>query len=50
MKILIIEDEYNLADAISSVLKEEKYFVEINTEREYLLHLTLDNWIIIQLY
>lgn len=34
MKILIIEDEYNLADAISSVLKEEKYFVEINTDGE----------------
>ena len=34
MKILIIEDEYNLADAISSVLKGEKYFVEINTDGE----------------
>ena len=34
MKILIIEDEYNLADAISSVLKEEKYLVEINTDGE----------------
>lgn len=34
MKILIIEDEYNLADAISSVLKEEKYFIEINTDGE----------------
>lgn len=34
MKILIIEDEYNLTNAISSVLKEEKYFVEINTDGE----------------
>ena len=34
MKILIIEDEYNLADAISSVLKEEKYLVDINTNGE----------------
>ena len=31
MKILIIEDEYNLADAISSMLKSEKYLVDINT-------------------
>ena len=32
MKILIIEDEYNLADAISSMLKWEKYSVEIRTD------------------
>lgn len=32
MKILIIEDEYNLADAIASILKEEKYLVDINTD------------------
>lgn len=32
MKILIIEDEYNLADAISSMLKSEKYSVEIRTD------------------
>lgn len=32
MKILIIEDEYNLADAISSVLKTENYSVDINTD------------------
>ena len=32
MKILIIEDEYNLADAISSMLKKEKYSVEIKTD------------------
>ena len=29
MKILIIEDEFNLADAIASMLKREKYNVEI---------------------
>ena len=34
MKILIIEDEYNLADAISSMLKTEKYNVEIKTDGE----------------
>ena len=32
MKILIIEDEYNLADAISSMLKSKKYSVEIKTD------------------
>lgn len=34
MKILIIEDEYNLADAISSMLKAKKYSVEIRTDGE----------------
>lgn len=34
MKILIIEDEYNLADAISSMLKGKKYSVEIKTDGE----------------
>ena len=34
MKILIIEDEYNLADAIASMLKHEKYSVEIRTDGE----------------
>lgn len=34
MKILIIEDEYNLADAISSMLKSQKYSVEIKTDGE----------------
>ena len=34
MKILIIEDEYNLADAISSMLKSQKYNVEIKTDGE----------------
>lgn len=32
MKILIIEDEYNLADAISSILKKEKYSTLIKTD------------------
>ena len=32
MKILIIEDEYNLADAIASMLKTKKYSVEIITD------------------
>ena len=32
MKILIIEDEYNLADAISSMLKSKKYDVDICTD------------------
>ena len=32
MKILIIEDEYNLADAISSMLKSKKYSVCIKTD------------------
>ena len=32
MKILIIEDEFNLADAISSMLKSKKYDVEIKTD------------------
>jgi len=32
MKILIIEDEYNLADAISSMLKSKKYDVLIKTD------------------
>ena len=32
MKILIIEDEYNLADAISSMLKSKKYDVNIKTD------------------
>ena len=34
MKILIIEDEYNLADAISSMLKSKKYTVDIKTDGE----------------
>lgn len=34
MKILIIEDEYNLADAIASLLRSEKYQVDIQTDGE----------------
>lgn len=34
MKILIIEDEFNLADAISSMLKKQKYDVLIKTDGE----------------
>ena len=34
MKILIIEDEYNLADAIASMLKSKKYSVDIKTDGE----------------
>lgn len=34
MRILIIEDEYNLADAIATRLKKEKYTVDINTDGE----------------
>lgn len=32
VKILIIEDEYNLADAVASMLKSNKYSVEIRTD------------------
>lgn len=34
MKVLIIEDEYNLADAISSMLISENYMVDIATDGE----------------
>lgn len=34
MRILIIEDEYNLADAISDRLKKEKYLVDIRINGE----------------
>lgn len=34
MRILIIEDEFNLADAISSKLKKEKYVVDISCDGE----------------
>lgn len=34
MRILIIEDEFNLADAIASKLKKEKYQVDICTDGE----------------
>ena len=34
MRILVVEDEYNLADAISSALKREKYTVDISNDGE----------------
>ena len=34
MRVLIIEDEYNLADVISESLKKEKYQVDIRTDGE----------------
>ena len=43
MKVLIIEDEYNLADAISSLLKKERYNVAIITDGERGLEEALTN-------
>lgn len=34
MKILIIEDEYSLADAISEALQKEKFMINIITNEE----------------
>lgn len=34
MKVLIIEDEYSLADAIAETLKKENFAVEIVTDGE----------------
>lgn len=34
MKILIIEDEYSLADAIAETLKKEKFITRIETDGE----------------
>ena len=34
MKVLIIEDEYSLADAIAETLKNEKFNVTIKTNGE----------------
>lgn len=34
MRILIVEDEFNLADIVSSRLKKEKYSVDISTDGE----------------
>lgn len=42
MKILIIEDEYNLADALSSRLEKEKYIVDIETDGEEGLYSALN--------
>lgn len=43
MKILIIEDEYSLADVVASRLKKEKYSVDIQTDGEYGLDNALTN-------
>lgn len=43
MKILIIEDEYNLADAISSMLTSQNYMVDIITDGEDGLYEALTN-------
>ena len=43
MRILIIEDEYNLADAIASMLRSNKYNVEIKTDGEEGLDEALTN-------
>jgi DNA-binding response OmpR family regulator len=37
MKVLIIEDEFNLADAIASMLSSQKYDVDIRTMRNVVL-------------
>lgn len=34
MRILIIEDEFNLADAVACMLRKEKYIVDISTDGE----------------
>lgn len=34
MRILIVEDKFNLADIIASCLKKEKYTVDISTNGE----------------
>ena len=38
MKILIIEDEYNLADAIGTKLEKENFSVDISNDGEDGLH------------
>lgn len=43
MRILIVEDEFNLADVISSRLKKEKYEVDISTDGEDGLDNALSN-------
>ena len=43
MKILIIEDEFNLADAIKTMLEKKKYDVEIRTDGEEGLDEALTN-------
>ena len=43
MRILIVEDEYNLADAIKSKLEKEKYNVDISSDGEEGLYNALSN-------
>ena len=43
MHILIIEDEYNLADAIATRLKKESYLTDISLSGEEGLYLALEN-------
>ncbi len=43
MRILIVEDEYSLADVIATKLKEEKYEVDISTDGEDGLFNALSN-------
>lgn len=43
MKILIIEDEFNLADAISARLKRENYLVDVSLDGEDGLYQALSN-------
>lgn len=43
MRLLIIEDEFNLADAIASKLKSEKFLVDIATDGEEGLYKALTN-------
>ena len=43
MRILIIEDEYNLADAVATRLRRDNYIVDINTDGEEGLDNALTN-------
>ena len=43
MRILIVEDEYNLADVIADALKKEKYSVDISNDGEDGLYNALSN-------
>jgi len=43
MRILVVEDEYNLADVIASKLEKEKYQVDISLDGEDGLDLALSN-------
>ena len=42
MRVLIIEDEYNLADVIATSLKKENYLVDIETDGEEGLYKALN--------